>query len=124
MEWINPEHEQRDPEQIVADTEVCQRLDAYGNDTSIYAIDLLPELNQKEVYVLTSDGRVYPGGSVKCMQTQQKNKITKDTVRVVVDKQNNVFQFIAVLDDTMIDARGNYARTQLKSIRKGKRLEG
>lgn len=122
MEYIDQTVGLRSQEEIVSSNEILDSLDMYGYDTSLYDIRLLEEANKdNQKYVLTKDGKIY-NGSIKCIQTKQKDKISSNMVCVVVKELPNkekALQFVYPFNDgTVIDARGMYARTNLKIVRR------
>lgn len=125
MEWIDEETGIRTTKEIVAANEILTSLDEYGKDTSIYALHLLDAVDQEELYLLTSKGKLYNGG-VMCKYTKTKDRInSKDIVVNLITNNTGLglgFQFLLTFKDgTSIDARGLYARTALKVLRsKGK----
>ena len=122
MEWIDPKTGIRSEEEIMKANKILSSLSLIGEDSSLYDSKLVNLVTKDDLYILTSNGKVYPGGSVKCKQTKQKDKIEKNTIKPVLNEDSNTLQFIAFFKDgTMIDARGHYARNNLKMIRRGKR---
>lgn len=128
MEWINPEYgTNRTRDEIISDNGIKMSLDEYGSNTSLYAASLAPNITYKDMYIMTIDGKAYPGDSVQCIKTKTKDVITNKTVNVIISSMNgvSVLQFIAFFKDgTQIDARGDYARTSLRIFKKKKRVKG
>jgi len=115
MEWINPEYKVREPEEVIRDNGVLKSLSDRGSDSSLYDISLLPLATGRELYVDTKDGKVY-SGVVKCLATKQKDKVNASNIVINVYK-DICFQFMVLFSDgTWVDARGNYAKTQLKVV--------
>lgn len=121
MEWINPDAPVIDQETLLASTEVLTDLADVGEYTSLYDIKLLKEVKESDAYIMTADGKAYVGHTIKCKQTKQKDKIVKSTITIVVSESEPVFQFVATFPDgTAFDARGEYARNNLKIVQKRK----
>ena len=119
MEWFNPKAAIKTAEELYEITDVQEDLNEYGKYTSLYDIKLLPKVNKDELYIMTSEGKAYEGDTIKCKATKQKDKIRVGSIYPVVNPDNGTFQFKARFDDgTGIDARGEYAKTQLKIIQK------
>ena len=124
MEYIDSAVGIRSPEEIVkACGGINTDLKNCVGETALYSPDLLKEITEAELYVLTKDGKAYPGDSVKCIETKSKDLIGKDTVKVIYNESTNTLQFMAFFKDgTAIDARGHYAKNKLiifKRKRKG-----
>lgn len=99
-------------------------LDAYSKETSLYPMHLLDKVTAKDLYVVTKNGRAYVGSTIKCKETNEKEVLSKDSIAIIVDEENNVFQFVlAFKDGSNTDARGEYARNQLKIVQQRKRIK-
>lgn len=115
MEWINPEYHVRDKDKVVNDNGILTELTSVGKDSSLYSIELLPTVTRDELYVSTKDGKLYHG-AVKCLATGRKDKVGSRNIVVNVC-DDRFFQFMVLFaDGTCADARGMYARTQLKIV--------
>lgn len=120
MEYIDKSVGLRTEEEIEKVNGILDSLDKYGTDTSLYSMELIHQITDKEKYVLTKDGKLY-NGAVKCLQTKQKDKLVSKDVKIVVHVDDNntpkYFQFMVWFNDgTQIDARGYYARNSLKVV--------
>lgn len=94
-------------------------LDKYSKETSLYVYSLLTDITQDELYILTQDGKAYPGDSIVCKETKTKDLIDRDTVKVVYNEGSRTLQFMAFFKDgTAIDARGYYAQNKLKIFKR------
>lgn len=128
MEWINPDYStDRTRDELIADNGIKMSLDEYGANTSLYSASLAPNITYKDMYIMTRDGKAYPGDSVQCIRTKTKDVLTNKTVNVIINNMDgvSVLQFMAFFKDgTQIDARGDYARTSLRIFKKKKRLNG
>jgi len=126
MEWINPAHgkQRTDLDEILKTNMLLLTLDSIGTDTSVYSGTLYNSVEDKDFYLITTDGKLFDG-SVSCNKTRQKDRVTNRMIRIntVLGDAGEVvaFQFVVLFKDgTMIDARGDYARTSLKIIRRNK----
>ena len=123
MEYVDRNTGVRNQKDILQQNKVLTTLDEYGEDTSLYDIALAKSLTEKDLYVLTKDGRLY-SGTIKCDKTKQKDKLEdcKFALNVIeLDDYSRVFQIMLQFpDSTWIDARGHYARTHLRIVRKGR----
>lgn len=119
MEWIDPDHEVRDVNQLEKEIPILTNLDEVHPDTSMYTTSLLDQVTDKDLYIMTKKGKAYPGSTVKCRQTKQKDKIIPGSINILVDYEREIFQFVATFkDNTKIDARGHYAQNQLDVIQR------
>jgi hypothetical protein len=108
----------RTQEEILKANGILYDLDAVGKDTSLYSLSILNKVTNDDLYVLTKDGKIKTGG-IKCVKTKQKDKLVSGMVKVVIVPKYDCFMFVATMPDgTDFDARGQYARTSLRIIRK------
>jgi hypothetical protein len=108
----------RPQEEIVKVNGILHDLNAIGDDTSLYTLSLLDKVTNDDLYILTRDGKIRTGG-IRCLKTGQRDKVIRGTVKIVIVPKYNCFMFVATMPDgTEFDARGQYARTSLKIIRK------
>lgn len=123
MEYIDNTTGIRNQNDILQHNSVLTTLNVYGEDTSLYAANLLDNVTDKDLYVLTKDGRIAKG-TVKCSKTKQKDDLAKCKFAINMVKLsdgNEAFQILLGFPDgTWIDSRGHYARTHLRIVRRGK----